>query len=206
MSGNLGSSAQIVGFNNNLTKIVSQLNLSNPSSYAIRGNNTVLFFGVSEDVINSIFSLKLDPNGFSGGSFINTVISDLRTNVSASGTNNVSQTQTYNKNVTNMSSQQINYNTAQSYNNVIQLVNATGIDGSGNLIRYKINGGQPIGNQIDNVTAPFPTHSTNGVQKSLSGAFISTIFCPPNVAGILTGPAAGGPSSLMGSNSNTYTP
>jgi len=179
-----GASAQIVGFNNNLTKIVAKLNTSNPSCYTIKGNNTVVFWGVSEAVLNSIFALDLDPNGYSGGSFITTVINDLQTNVSASGTNNITTTQKYHKNVNNMSSQTINFNTAISYNAVIESIGTSGD------VRYQINGGTVIGDVVDYQTASFGSQSTQNQQKYLSGAFISTIFCPPGTASILVGPAS----------------
>jgi hypothetical protein len=195
-----GSSAQIVGFNNNLTKIVSKLSTSNPSCYSIKGNNTVIFTGVSEGVLASIFDLELDPNGYSGGSFITTVINDLQTNVSANGTNNVTTTQKYHKNVNNMSTQTINYNTAISYNAVIDSIGSQTDDA-----RYKINGGSAIGGVIDYVTANFTGQTTENNQKYLSGAFVSTIFCPPGTASILVGPASM-PCAMPGRNPDTYTP
>jgi hypothetical protein len=194
-----GASAQIVGFNNNLTKIVAKLNTSNPSCYTIKGNNTVVFWGVSEAILNSIFDLELDPNGYSGGSFITTVINDLQTNVSASGTNNITTTQKYHKNVNNMSSQTINFNTAISYNAVIESIGTLGD------VRYKINNGTVIGDVVDYQTASFGSQSTQNQQKYLSGAFISTIFCPPGTTSILVGPASM-PCQMMGRNPNTYTP
>jgi hypothetical protein len=178
------ASAQIVGFNNNLTKIVAKLSTSNPSCYTIKGNNTVVFWGVSEAVLATIFALELDPNGYSGGSFITTIINDLQTNVSASGNNNITATQKYHRNVTNMSSQTINYNTAISYNAVIDTI------GTGGDARYKINGGSTVGSVIDYVTANFSGQTTVNQQKYISGAFISTIFCPPGTASILVGPAS----------------
>jgi hypothetical protein len=194
-----GSSAQIVGFNNNLTKIVSKLSTSNPSCYSIKGNNTVIFTGVSESVLATIFDLELDPNGYSGGSFITTVINDIQTNVSANGSNNVTTTQKYHKNVNNMSTQTINYNTAIAYNAVIESIGSQTDDA-----RYKINGGSAIGGVIDYVTANFPGQTTENNQKYLSGAFVSTIFCPPGTASILVGPAAM-PCPMPGFNgSGTY--
>lgn len=195
-----GASAQIVGFNNNLTKIVAKLNTSNPSCYTIKGNNTVVFWGISESILNSIFDLELDPNGYSGGSFITTVINDLQTNVSASGSNNITTTQKYHKNVNNMSSQTINFNTAISYNAVIESIGTLGD------VRYKINGGTVIGNVVDYQTASFGSQSTQNQQKYLSGAFISTIFCPPGTASILVGPASM-PCPMPGFHgTGTYTP
>jgi hypothetical protein len=194
-----GSSAQIVGFNNNLTKIVSKLSTSNPSCYSIKGNNTVIFTGVSESVLATIFDLELDPNGYSGGSFITTVINDIQTNVSANGSNNVTTTQKYHKNVNNMSTQTINYNTAIAYNAVIESIGSQTDDA-----RYKINGGSAIGGVIDYVTANFPGQTTENNQKYLSGAFVSTIFCPPGTASILVGPASM-PCPMPGFNgSGTY--
>uniref|UniRef100_A0A6C0DL89 Uncharacterized protein n=1 Tax=viral metagenome TaxID=1070528 RepID=A0A6C0DL89_9ZZZZ len=193
-----GASANPVSFNNNLTKIIAQLSTTNPSSYQIKGNNTVTFHGVSETILNSIFALQLDPNAYSGGSFITTVISDIQTNVSANGTNNINTTQRYVPTINRYVSQEINYNTAQASNAVIQ-----NIGSQTDTPRYQINNGKTIGTVIDYATSPFPTQSTQNVQKYLSGAFISSIFTPSGAASILAGPAA---CSMPGSNPNTYTP
>lgn len=178
-------SANAVSFNNNLIKIVSQLSTSNPSCYSIKGNNTVCFHGVSETVLNNIFGLELDPNGYSGGSFIHCVITDIHTNVSANGTNNLTTTQRYNPVILKHASQQINFNSATASNTVIQNIGTKSDD-----VRYKINNGATIGSVIDYATAPFGGQSTQGVEKYLSGAFVSTIFTPPGASSILAGPSS----------------
>jgi hypothetical protein len=182
----LGASANPVTFNNNLIKIVSKLSTATPASYQIRGNNTIIYSGVSESVLNSIFDLQLDPNGYSGGSFIHHHITDIQTNVSASGNNNLTATQRYNLVILKHASQIINFNTATASNAVIENIGSLT-----DVPRYKINGGATVGSVIDYATAPFGSQSTQNIEKYISGVFISTTYTPPSAASILAGPAAG---------------
>lgn len=181
----LGASAQIVGFNNNLTKIVAQLNTTYPGCYSIKGNNTVVFTNISEDTFNKITALKLDPNGYSGGSFISTFISDVQTSVNSSNSTSsstVTTTQRYHKNVNAIASMQINFLTSTSYNTVIQDIEVD------DPKRYQIADGETFGEVYDYNTAKFGVQSTDGVEKLISGMFVSTIFCPPGSTSILACP------------------
>jgi hypothetical protein len=182
MSGNCSGSVNVVNtFNSNFSKIISQLNTANPTGgYTIEGNDTILFYNISEKIINDIFLLNLDPNPYSGGSFITTTISDIQTNVNSNNTNDITTIQHYHTLICNYSSQQINYNTSLSYNNVIQNVGTGALD-----LRYNINNGLSIGTPIDYATTPFPNQSTLNVQKLLSGSFVSSTYTPPNAASIL---------------------
>lgn len=185
-------------FNNNLLRIVTQLSTNNPSCYSIRGSNTVTFTNVSESILNKIFDQEQQLDGYSGGSFIHVTITDIQTSVSANGSNNVTTTQRYNSVILKHSSQQINFNSAIGVNSVVADLGSKTAD-----VRYKINNGNTIGDVVDYSTAPFGGQSTNGVEKLISGAFVSTIYTPPGAASILAGP---GYCPMPGSNPITYTP
>jgi len=182
MSGNcLGSVNVVTTFNSNFSKIISQLNTANPlGRYTIDENNRIQFKNISENTLNNIFTLDLDPNPYSGGSFITTIISDIQTNVNSNNTNDINAIQHYSPLICDYSSQEINYQTALSYNSVIQNVGTGALD-----LRYNINNGVSVGTQIDYATAPFQSQSTLNVQKLLSGSFISTTYTPPNASSIL---------------------
>jgi hypothetical protein len=185
---NCSSSFNVVAFSSNFAKVIAFLNTVNPSGgYTIEGNDRINFTNISEQTCDAILGLDLDPNPATGGSFITMEISNIQTNVNSNNTNNINTTQCYHPVICDHSSMQINYQTAVSFNSVIQNI------GSGNNdVRYRINGGSPIGGIIDYTTSPFTSQSTQNVEKFLSGSFTSSPYTPPDVSSILVNP--------MGSN------
>ena len=186
-NGNSSGSVNVVNtFNSNFAKIIALLNTANPTGgYTIEGNDTICFTNISESTCDAIFGLDMDPNPYSGGSFITLTISDILTNVNSNNTTDVTTVQTYHPVICDHSSRQANYNTALSYNAVIQNVGTGALD-----LRYKINNGVSIGSVIDYATAPFTSQSSQNVQKLISGSVISSTYTPANASSILVNPMA----------------
>jgi hypothetical protein len=194
---NCSGSFNVVAYSSNFAKIISQLNIANPSAgYTIEGNDRINFTNISEQTCDAILGLDLDPNPATGGSFITMEISDIQTNVNSNGTNNINTIQHYHSVICDHSSMQTNYQTALSFNSVIQNIGSGSID-----VRYKINAGNTIGSVIDYATSPFASQSTQNVEKLLSGSFTTNPYTPPHVSSILVNPMVasnmgGGPRRL----------